>query len=115
MYTDMFKMFSEQAEKSLAPYHKFNQLMAKHVEQVTAMQVNAMKAYSELGLAQFKAASEVKDVTSLAVFNSQQMATLTKLSQQLMDDSNKIQNIAKSFKEDVDQLTSDNIKAATPA
>ncbi|MCL1039158.1 phasin family protein [Shewanella corallii] len=115
MYTDMFKMFSEQAEKSLAPYQKFNALMAKHVEQITELQVNAMKAYSELGLAQFKAASEVKDVTSLAAFNGQQMATLTKLSQQLMDDSNKIQNIAKTFKDDVDQLTTENIKAATPA
>lgn len=115
MYTDMFKMFSEQAQKSLAPYTKFNTLMAKHVEQITELQVNAMKAYSELGLAQFKAASEVKDVTSLASFNSQQMATLTKLSQQLMDDSGRIQTIAKTFKDDVEELTTENLKATKVA
>lgn len=62
-----------------------------------------------------KAASEIKDVTSLTAFNSQQLAVLTKLSQQMMDDSNKLQSIAKEFKEDVEQMTSENLKTVTPA
>ncbi|MFO6422227.1 phasin family protein [Motilimonas sp. KMU-193] len=115
MYTDMFKMFNEQSEKALQPYIKFNKLMAKNAEVLTELQLNAVRTYSEIGLSQMKAATEVKDVSSLAVFNSNQMAVLTRLSQQMMEDSNKLQNIAKEFKQDVEELTNENIKAATPA
>ncbi|GAK84853.1 hypothetical protein JCM19238_2433 [Vibrio ponticus] len=115
MYTDFFKTFNDQTEKQLEPYIKFNKLVAKNVEVVTELQLNAMRTYSEMGLTQMKAASEIKDPTSLATFNSQQLTVLSKLSQQMTDDSNKLQSIAKEFKEDVEKLTSENLKAVNPA
>ncbi|AIS57236.1 PHA granule-associated protein [Vibrio coralliilyticus] len=115
MYTDFFKSFTDQTEKSLEPYVKFNKLVTKNVEVMTELQLNAIRTYSEMGLTQMKAASEIKDVTSLTAFNSQQLSVLTKLSQQMMDDSNKLQSIAKEFKDDVDQLTTENLKTVTPA
>ncbi|MCG9595592.1 phasin family protein [Vibrio sp. Isolate25] len=115
MYTDFFKSFTDQTEKSLEPYVKFNKLVTKNVEVLTELQLNAIRTYSEMGLTQMKAASEIKDVTSLTAFNSQQLSVLTKLSQQMMDDSNKLQSIAKEFKDDVDQLTTENLKTVTPA
>ncbi len=115
MYTDFFKTFTDQTEKGLEPYIKFNKLVTKNVEVLTELQLNAIRTYSEMGLMQMKAASEVKDVTSLTAFNGQQLNTLTKLSQQMIDDSNKLQSIAKEFKEDVEQLTTENLKTVTPA
>ncbi|GLT16488.1 phasin family protein [Vibrio zhanjiangensis] len=115
MYTDFFKSFTDQTEKSLEPYLKFNKLVTKNVEVLTELQLSAIRTYSEMGLTQMKAASEIKDVTSLAAFNSQQLSVLSKLSQQMMDDSNKLQSIAKEFKDDVDQLTTENLKTVTPA
>ncbi|AXN32953.1 phasin family protein [Vibrio coralliilyticus] len=115
MYTDFFKSFTDQTEKSLEPYVKFNKLVTKNVEVMTELQLNAIRTYSEMGLTQMKAASEIKDVTSLTAFNSQQLSVLTKLSQQMMDDSNKLQSLAKEFKDDVDQLTTENLKTVTPA
>lgn len=115
MYTDFFKTFSDQTEKSLEPYLKFNKLVTKNVEVLTELQLNAMRTYSEMGLTQMKAACEIKDVTSLTAFNSQQLSVLTKLSQQMMDDSNKLQSVAKEFKDDVEQMTSENLKTVTPA
>lgn len=115
MYTDFFKTFSDQTEKNLEPMYKFNKLMAKNVEVLTELQLNAVRTYSEMGLNQFKAAADVKDVTTLTAFSSQQLAVMTKLSQQMLDDSNKLQNIAKEFKDDVEQLTSENLKTVTPA
>ncbi|MGP8305689.1 phasin family protein [Vibrio sp. YIC-376] len=115
MYTDFFKTFSDQTEKTLEPYLKFNKLVTKNVEVLTELQLNAMRTYSEVGINQMKAASEIKDVTSLTAFNSQQLSVLTKLSQQMMDDSNKLQAIAKEFKDDVEKLTSENLKTVTPA
>ncbi|WP_394126136.1 phasin family protein [Vibrio hepatarius] len=115
MYTDFFKTFSDQTEKSLEPYLKFNKLVTKNIEVLTELQLNAIRTYSEMGLTQMKAASEIKDVTSLTAFNSQQLSVLTKLSQQMMDDSNKLQAVAKEFKDDVEQMTTENLKTVTPA
>ncbi|WP_428776077.1 phasin family protein [Vibrio sp.] len=115
MYTDFFKTFTDQTEKTMEPYVKFNKLVTKNVEVLTELQLNAIRTYSEMGLTQMKAASEIKDVTSLTAFNSQQLSVLTKLSQQMMDDSNKLQSIAKEFKEDVEKLTTENIKSVNPA
>lgn len=113
MYTEFFKTFSDQTEKNFEPYIKFNKLVTKNVEVLTELQLNAIRTYSELGLAQMKAASEIKDVTSLTAFNSQQLGVLNKLSQQMMDDSKKLQNIAKEFKDDVEKLASENLKTVT--
>jgi phasin family protein len=54
-------------------------------------------------------------VASLTAFNSQQLAALTQLSQQMMSDSSKMQAAAKEFKEDVETLTTENLKTVTPA
>ncbi|KII75946.1 phasin family protein [Vibrio renipiscarius] len=115
MYTDFFKSFSDQTEKTLEPYVKFNKLVTKNVEVLTELQLNAIRTYSEMGLTQMKAVGDVKDVTSLTVFNSQQLNVLSKLSQQMTNDSNKLQSIAQEFKDDVEQLTSENLKTVTPA
>ncbi|MGF1684035.1 phasin family protein [Photobacterium minamisatsumaniensis] len=115
MYTEMFKSFSEQTEKSLAPYVKFNKMFTKNVEELTELQIAAVRAYSDLGLTQLKAVGEVKDAQSFAEFNSQQLETLTKLSQQLIDDSNKFNSVAQSFKTEVEELVAENVQQATPA
>ncbi|OCQ08467.1 phasin family protein [Vibrio parahaemolyticus] len=115
MYTDFFKTFSDQTEKNLEPYLLLRKLVRRDVGVLTELQLNAIRTYSEVGLNQMKAASEIKDVTSLTAFNSQQLSVLTKLSQQMMDDSNKLQAIAKEFKEDVEKMTSENLKTVTPA
>jgi len=115
MYTEMFKSFSEQTEKTLAPYAKFNKLFTKNVEELTELQLSAVRAYSELGLTQLKAVSEVKDIQSLTAFNGQQLQTLTKLSKQLIEDSNKFNSVAQSFKSEVEELVADNVKNAAPA
>lgn len=114
MYTEMFKSFSEQTEKTLAPYAKFNKVFAKNVEQLTELQLSAVRAYSDLGLNQLKAVSEVKDIESLTAFNGQQLETLTKLSQQLLEDSNKFSSVAQGFKTEVEEFVAENVKQATP-
>ncbi len=57
---------------------------------------------------------EVKDLESLTAFNGQQLETLTKLSQQLMDDSNKFSSVAQTFKNDVEELVAENVKQVNP-
>ncbi|GAB6260656.1 phasin family protein [Photobacterium sp. CCB-ST2H9] len=115
MYTEMFKSFSEQTEKTLAPYVKFNKLFTKNVEELTELQLAAVRAYSDLGLSQLKAISEIKDLQSLTTFQGQQLENLTKLSQQLVEDSNKFSALAQGFKAEVEELVAENVKQVTPA
>ncbi|SHO55462.1 phasin family protein [Vibrio quintilis] len=115
MYTDFFKTFTDQTEKTLEPFFKFNKILTKNVEVLTELQLGSMRAYSDIGLTQMKAASDVKDAATLAAYSTQQLTTLSKLSQQMIDDSNKLQSIAKEFKDDVEKLTTDNLSTVTPA
>ena len=46
MYTDFFKSFTDQTEKSLEPYVKFNKLVTKNVEVMTELQLNACLLYT---------------------------------------------------------------------
>ncbi|MEF1231281.1 phasin family protein, partial [Vibrio fortis] len=50
MYTDIFKSMTDQTEKQFEPYFKFNKLIAKNVEVMTELQMNAMKTYTDMGL-----------------------------------------------------------------
>ena len=113
MYTDIFKSMTDQTEKQFEPYFKFNKLIAKNVEVMTELQMNAMKTYTDMGLAQMKAVTDIKDVNGLAAFNSQQLAVLSQLSQQMMSDSNKFQAAAKEFKDDVETLTTENLNTTS--
>ena len=115
MYTDMFKSFSEQAEKTFAPLVKFNKLCAKNVEELTHLQLSAARSYSELGLSQLKAATDIKNVQSLVSFNSSQIDALTRLSQQMVEDSKKFSAVAQDFKADCDALVAENVKEVAPA
>ncbi len=65
MYNEMFKSFSEQAEKTLAPYMKFNHLFTKNIENIAELQLAAVRAYSDLGLSQLKSIDQIKDIQSL--------------------------------------------------
>jgi len=115
MYTDIFKSFSEQSEKAFAPVVKFNQLVAKNVTDLTNLQLEAARSYADLGLAQLQIASEVKDVQSFVAYGNKQIEAMTKLSQQLLEDGKKLSTIVEEFKAEVEALTNDNIKAATPS
>lgn len=115
MYTDMFKSLSEQTEQALAPYLKFNKLLTKNAEELTELQLAAIRAYSDLGVSQLKAMNEVKDVQSFTSFSSMQQQALTEFSLQLTNDSKKITAAAQSFKAEVEELVAENVKQTTAA
>ncbi|PSW07382.1 phasin family protein [Photobacterium lipolyticum] len=112
MYPEMFETYIEQAEKAFAPYVKFNQLITKNIEGIVELQLNAMHKYRDIGLSQLKATGEVKDVQSLVACNNQQLENLTKLSQQMNDDSHQLTAMTQKFIKDVDHLIAENAKAS---
>jgi len=110
MYSEMFKSISEQTELALSPYLKFNKLLTKNAEELTELQLAAVRAYSDLGISQLKAMNEVKDMQSFTAFSGMQHQALTEFANQLTNDSKKITAAAQTFKADVEELVTDNVK-----
>jgi phasin family protein len=115
MYTDLLKTFSEQNEKFLSPVLKFNQLVAQNIEQLASIQVNAVQNFSNTSVAQVKAAADIKDAKSLVDFNASQVNVLNNISQQMIEDGQKLSQLGQEFKDNLEELTKENFKAAQPS
>ncbi len=110
MYTDLLKTLTERNEKFLSPVLKFNQLVAQNIEQLANIQVNAVQSFSSTSVAQVKAAAEVTDVQSLFEYNASQMSVLNNISQQMIEDGQKLSNLGQEFKENLETLTKENLE-----
>ncbi|MPY25567.1 phasin family protein [Shewanella psychropiezotolerans] len=115
MNQEMFKSFNDQLQQVFAPLNQFNQLVAENIEQLSRIQLESLKAYSTLGNEQVKSATSISDGQSLATHGSKQLELITKVSQQLMEDSQKFTQIGQSFKQAADQYVNESTKAAKPA
>ncbi|OIN13097.1 phasin family protein [Oceanisphaera psychrotolerans] len=107
MYTDIFKNFSEQTEKTFGPMMKYNQLVADNFTALTNLQLDAARQYADIGLAQLQAGSQVKDVQSLVSSGAKQLETMTRVSQQMMEDGKKLADLAQEFKSGLEALAAD--------
>jgi phasin family protein len=110
MYTDFLNTLTEQNKKFFEPTIKFNQLVAKNIEQLTTVQLDAVKSFSETSLAQLKAASEIKDAQTAIDFNVSQFSALTKLSQQMIDDGQKLSKLGQEFKQNLETLAKEQLQ-----
>ena len=72
--------------KWIAPLQRTNQFFAERVEQWTAMQMDGLKAYMDLGVAQCKVALKITDPHSLHEFTDSQFAVLSFVGHRVMDD-----------------------------
>ncbi|WP_116473410.1 phasin family protein [Zobellella maritima] len=110
MYTDMFKTFNDQSEKAFGPVVKFNQLVTKNFTDLTNLQLDAARQYAEIGLSQLQVSAQVKDVQSLMASSSKQLETMTRISQQMIEDGKKVAELAQEFKAGVEALVAESQK-----
>ena len=73
-------------EKWVAPLKQTNQFVAGRLEQWAALQMESLKAYVDLGVAQCKVALKVTDPHSLHEFTDSQFAVLSFVGHRMMDD-----------------------------
>ena len=72
--------------KWVAPLQQTNRFVAERVEQWTTMQMESLKAYVDLGVAQVKVALKVTDPHNLHEFTDSQFAVLSFVGHRMMDD-----------------------------
>ena len=107
MYTNIFQNFNEHGEKTFAPVLKFNELVTKNFTASTNMQLDAARQYADIGLAQLQLGGQIKDAQSLVSMGSKQLETMTRISQQLMEDAKKLADLAQDFKAGLETLAAD--------
>ena len=107
MYTNIFQNFNEQTEKTFGPVLKFNQLVANNFTALTNLQLDAARQYADIGLAQLQSGSQIKDVQSLLNSGSKQLETMTRISQQMMEDGKKLAELTQEFKSGLEALAAD--------
>ncbi|WP_322842952.1 phasin family protein [Acinetobacter brisouii] len=109
LYGEMFANMNSQYKNMFEPYAKFNSLVAKNFADLTNLQLDAARQYADITLSQVFANSEVKDMQSMIGCCTKQMETMTKLSQQMIEDGKKLASLTAEFKSEFDKLVSESM------
>ena len=95
--------------KWFAPWQRTNQFLTERVEQWTAMQMDSLKAYVDLGVAQIKVALKVTDPHSLHEFTDSQFAVLSFVGHRVMDDGRLLAEWSAAGYRQADRLARQNL------
>ncbi len=112
LYGDIFSNVNNQYKNIFEPYSKFNSLVAKNFADLTNLQLTAARHYADITLSQVFANSEVRDMQSMINCGTKQLETMTKLSQQMINDGQKLASLATEFKAEFDNLVSESMPKA---
>ncbi len=96
------KTWLEQVEPT--PLSTYNQLVKENLEVLTALQLKAIRTYSEMGLEQIKAAITTENAEHHELFNAKQWRVLAELAQNMLDDSARLHQVAVQFRDNLQRL-----------
>lgn len=109
MYGNIFSSLNTQYQSAFEPYLKYNQLVAKNFADLTNLQLESARQYAEIGLVQLSLNSQIKDPQTLMASGTKQLETMTRLSQQMIEDGKKLANLANQFKADLEKLIAESV------
>lgn len=109
MYEDFIKQANTQFEQLFAPQRKLGGLYVDYVAKLTNYQMEAAKAYSDLGVEQLRALAKVSDAKSLQAFVENQSKTAKTLSEKLSQDANTLAGFGKDFGAELQKLAQENV------
>ncbi|GMQ48649.1 phasin family protein [Vibrio sp. 10N] len=100
-----------QLQTVLNPFANFSQLVAKNVETLSKMQLETLTAYSELTNENLQSLVAIEQPQDLMNHGSKQLEIISKVSQRLLEDGQKLSQIGNDFKAAVDEISASTIKA----
>ena len=95
--------------KWVTPLRRTNQFLTERMEQWAAMQMDSLKAYVDLGVAQVKVALKVTDPHSLHDFTDSQFAVLSFVGHRMMDDGRMLAEWTANGYRQADRLARQNL------
>ena len=96
-------------DKWVVPLQRTNQFLTERMEQWAAMQMDSLKAYVDLGVAQIKVALKVTDPHSLHDFTDSQFAVLSFVGHRMMDDGRMLAEWTANGYRQADRLARQNL------
>lgn len=112
---EAFKAFTSQVESVVNPFYSFNQLVSKNIETLSKIQLKSVQAYSTLGNETLQSLANIKQPQDLASHSTKQMEMMSKFSQQLLEDGQKLSQLSQDFKAAADELAASAIPATKSA
>jgi len=112
MVIDLFSKALETPQSLPEPLVKVNKLMVENIEKMMLFQMNALKAYLDIGINQMRAAAEINDVKSLQSFYKRQTDIAQTVQQKMLHDAKAMSDLATRFKTEMDGLTKTTLEEA---
>ncbi|MCW8346799.1 MULTISPECIES: phasin family protein [Vibrio] len=107
-----FEAVNAQLQTVINPFANFGSLVAKNMETLSKMQLETLTAYSELSNENLQSLVAIKQPQDLANHGSKQLEIISKVSQRLLEDGQKLSEIGNEFKAAVDEISATSINAA---
>ncbi len=113
MYENLLQQLSEQSQKMTAPVTEITSLTVEYMEKLSQFQVEAVKAYTSLGMDQLKNVAAIKDPESLQSFISQQNDVASTVSKKIAEDAKVLSKLGEVFAADIQNLAKKDLARLT--
>ena len=113
MYEKLLAQLSEQSQKMAEPINEITTLTVDYIEKLSQFQVNAVKAYTDLGLDQLKNMASIKDPDTLQSYINSQTEMAAQVSKKLADDAKALAQLGEVFAEDIQNLAKKDLARLT--
>ncbi|PMR73311.1 phasin family protein [Billgrantia endophytica] len=99
----------------ITPARAYGSLTLEYCEKLLATQLNAVRTYTELSLAQARAWSDIKDAEGLKQVVESQQKVAQDLGERLQGDTRKVVTLGQEFLQKGQKLAEENVKTASSA
>jgi len=111
MYQELFGKGTAQLEDLMVPARKFQGLLVDHFGKLADFQMDALRAYTDMGLEQLRAVKNIDDAKSFQDYIAGQSKVAKTLSEKLSQDVNTLTALSKDFGAEVQKLAQENTVA----
>lgn len=98
-------------EKALAPSKAMTSLAIEKAEALIALNTELLTKYSQMTIANTKAAIEVKDAEAAKEYFSKQGEVAKEVMESMMEDSKKVAKISEEYTAEVQKLVAESVKS----
>jgi len=109
----VLSLYKGQTDKVLTPAREFNRLAVAQFEKLAEIQLESLKDYTEIGLAQIKSVSAVQEAGDVQDHLSRQNEFLKNVGEKFAADVRALFDLGKDFTDEAQQIARDGVKSLT--
>lgn len=115
MKYELFDTISKQQETLINTVQKFNQLTVAKLEKLTALQMNALRGYSDLSIKHLKELAEVNNPQALQAYLGKQSESIKSVSEKLVADTKAAAEVGVEYGQEAQKIASDSFQSTAKA